>query len=150
MRRKILLGLCLPLLFAFTQNDSDSYPLTWDLLKKHVSFTEKYNKSVDLVLLYPTFSEEIKKMDGKKAHLKGYMIESDPAAGIYVLSRYPMAQCYFCGGAGPESIVEVQLKSKSKRYRTDQLATITGVFELNAVDIEHCNYMLKDAVVKLE
>ena len=89
-------------------------------------------------------------MNGKQAHIKGYMIESDASAGIYVLSRYPMAQCYFCGGAGPESIVEVQLKSKSKRYKTDQVATVSGIFKVNATDIEHCNYILKDATVTLE
>lgn len=75
------------------------------------------------------------------------MIESDISAGIYILSRYPMAQCYFCGAAGPKSIVEVQLINKKKRYRTDQVAVIAGSFRINANDIEHCNYILENAVV---
>lgn len=146
--RKFIIFACFPLLFAF--NQEETLKLSWTFLKKHVKFTERYNESVDLLLLYPTFTEEIKTFDKMDAELKGYMIESDVTKGLYVLSRYPMAQCYFCGGAGPESIVEVQLKNKSKRYFTDQLATVKGVFRLNDDDVEHCNYILKNAVVTLE
>lgn len=146
--RKIITYVCLPLLLAFGQNDA--LKLSWDFLKEQVVFTEKYNKKVDLLLLYPTFTDEVRKYDGKLVEIKGYMIESDVEGGIYVLSRYPMAECYFCGGAGPESVIEVQLKSKSKRYLTDQMATVKGVFRLNDDDVEHCNYILKNAEVTLE
>jgi hypothetical protein len=120
--------------------------VSWDFLKKNVEFTERYNESVDMLLFYPTFTEKIKELDGRNLQIEGYMIESDVSAGIYILSRYPMAQCYFCGGAGPESIVEIQLKNKSKRYRTDQIVTMSGVFRVNPDDVEHCNYILKNAV----
>ncbi|MFT5915232.1 MAG: hypothetical protein ACJAWV_002536 [Flammeovirgaceae bacterium] len=143
--RKLGFYVFLPLLLAF--NQGDSIKLEWDFLKKHVVFKEKYKKSVDMLLLYPTFTEEIKRLNGKKAEIKGYMIESDVSAGIYILSRYPMAECYFCGAAGPESIVEIQLINKQKRYRTDQVAVVSGTFHVNANDIEHCNYILKSAVV---
>jgi len=146
--KKILCCVLLCFLFAF--NPKEGIELDWEYLKEHVGFTEKYNKKVDMLLLYPTFSEEIKALNGKQAYIKGYIIESDPSSGIYVLSRYPMAQCYFCGGAGPDSIVEIQLKDKSKRYETDDIATISGTFYVNATDIEHCNYILKKAVVTLE
>lgn len=146
--RKIVLIACLPLMLAFVQNDT--IKLSWDFLKKHVIFTEKYNEDVDMLLLYPAFSEEIKKYGGKTVAIKGYMIESNVKQGLYILSRYPMAECYFCGGAGPESIIEVHLKHKSHRYLTDDVATVTGKFELNDTDVDHCNYIIKNAVVKLE
>ena len=60
------------------------------------------------------------------------------------------SNCYFCGGAGPESIIEIQLKDKNKRYRTDEIATVTGIFQVNATDVEHCNFILKDAVAQRE
>ena len=143
--QKTILCISLPVLLAF--GTTQTLKIDWHFLRKHVTFTEKYNESVDLLLLYPSFSETIKKHHGKTLSIKGYMIESEPSKGIYVLSRYPMAQCYFCGGAGPESIVEVQLKDKSKRYYTDQIATVTGTFKLNGDDIDHCNYILENATV---
>ena len=144
MRRACSLGLFVMLCCSF---GNSGHKLDWKYLEDNVTFREKYSPVAETYLLYPTFKESVKKLNGKQAYLKGYIIESDPSIGLYVLSRYPMAQCYFCGGGSPASIVEVQLQKKSKRYKTDQVVTVSGYFYTNAKDIDHCNYILKQAVV---
>lgn len=66
-----------------------------------------------------------------------------------ILSKYPMAQCFFCGIAGPESVVEVTLKEKPPRLKPDQVITITGILKLNDSDVEHMNFLLVDVKVTL-
>lgn len=66
--RKIGFYAFLPLLLAFGQGDN--VKLEWDFLGKQVTFKEKFNESVGMLLLYPTFTEEVKKLDGKKAEDK--------------------------------------------------------------------------------
>ncbi|MNL80290.1 hypothetical protein D3C87_2071030 [compost metagenome] len=58
-----------------------------------------------------------------------------------------MAACFFCGGAGPESIIELQFRKKKQRFRTDEVLTVRGKLALNANDVDHLNYILKDAEV---
>jgi hypothetical protein len=117
--------------------------ITWDDLTD-VVFKEKYVKSVDAHYLFPEFGPDVKKYDGKQIIISGYMLVLDPKAEFYVLSKGPFASCFFCGAAGPETIMEVQFKNKNhKRYKMDDRVTLRGVFKLNKDDIEHCNYILE-------
>ncbi|MBS9463948.1 homoserine dehydrogenase [Flagellimonas sp. 389] len=59
-----------------------------------------------------------------------------------------MASCFFCGAAGPETIIEVNFKEKPP-FRTDQIVTVTGILELNRNNVDHCNYILKAATGQL-
>lgn len=49
---------------------------------------------------------------------------------------------FFCGGGGPETAIELYFVSKPN-FQTDDIVTITGVFNLNSDDVEHFNYILK-------
>jgi hypothetical protein len=51
--------------------------------------------------------------------------------------------CFFCGNAGPETVMEVFSKDKVK-YTTD-LITIKGTLSLNDSDAMRLMYILKDA-----
>jgi hypothetical protein len=51
--------------------------------------------------------------------------------------------CFFCGGAGPETVMEVISKEPIK-YTTEAI-TIKGKLDLNANDINRLMYGLKDA-----
>jgi hypothetical protein len=61
----------------------------------------------------------------------------------YMISALPFNQCYFCGGAGPETVVEVQSK-ETVRFVTRQIA-MEGILVLNASDPDHHMYILKEA-----
>jgi hypothetical protein len=76
----------------------------------------------------------------------GYGDFVDYDEDFYVISRYPFANCFFCGGAGPESVVDLRFKGKTRRYETDERLTFKGVFALNANDIYQMNYILEGAV----
>ena len=125
--------------FAFAQEQ-----LTWKDFAD-VNFEPVYNEIYDVHFLMPTFGENIQSYRGKKVSIKGFFLDISGGGDIYLVSSKPMAACFFCGGAGPETIVEVIFKEKPP-FKTDQVILVSGVLELNATDVNHCNYILKDAV----
>jgi len=127
----------LPILAQHTKID-------WQFLAK-VKWNEKYFPKYEETVYYPVFSDEVTATDGKLVELSGYVIPVDVEADYYVLSANPFASCFFCGNAGPESVVELQLTSKKNIFRTDERATFTGRLKLNWDDLEHCNYILQNA-----
>lgn len=112
-----------------------------------VRFTKKLNKEVSMYFLYPTFGQTLRNLQNKEVQIKGYMIPVDETENIYVLSSQPMAACFFCGGAGPESIIELQFKNRRRKFKTDEVKNVRGMLQLNNNDIEHLNYILKNAEV---
>lgn len=116
--------------------------LTWDDLAK-ISYTEKYFAAYDSNFLYPEFSKEMSRLEGKKVSITGYFLDMDPNGQLFVLSKNPLASCFFCGNGGPETTVEIQLKSKPN-FKTDDIITVTGSLKLNKDNVEHFNYILVD------
>ncbi len=126
------------------------YDITW-LTLTDVKFEEKIAEQDSALYLYPTFGKIVKSLDGKKVSIKGFVIPIDPTEHFYVLSANPYSACFFCGKAGPESIMELELKSApSEAYELDMFTTFEGTFKLNGTDVDHCNYILKDAVLVAE
>ncbi|WP_017730563.1 hypothetical protein [Nafulsella turpanensis] len=93
----------------------------------------------------PTFGPEVKALEGKTIRLKGYIIPLKELQGqnYFVFSRYPFNLCYFCGAAGPETIIEVN--SAEEIPFTEDLIELEGRFELNASDPDHMMYLLNEA-----
>lgn len=120
--------------------------INWKKLSD-VEFARKLNKEVNMYFLYPTFGPTVKALQGKEIQIKGYIIPVDENENVYVVSAQPMAMCFFCGGSGPESIMELQFKNKKLRFKTDEVRTVKGILQLNPSDIEHLNYILKNAEV---
>lgn len=118
---------------------------SWETLAD-VEWSVRYLESVEDSVMYPAFSSTIKGLRGKHISVSGYIIPVDVTNSIYVLSSNPLASCFFCGVGGPESIVELQLVDKSEIYRTDDLLHFKGILDLNWEDMEHFNYILKEAV----
>jgi hypothetical protein len=119
--------------------------LTWDMLKD-VSFKKKWYAQESIFMLYPTFGAPLKKLENKEVIIKGYVIPVDVATNMYVLSAFPYSQCFFCGGAGPESVMSLKpKKSEVRKYKTDEMHTFTGKLKLNADDIYEMNYILEEA-----
>ncbi|MBX2950891.1 MAG: DUF3299 domain-containing protein [Leadbetterella sp.] len=127
---------------------ADARTVSWDDLKD-VKFTRKFIKEEDMYFLFPTFGEKVKKLNGTELQIKGYMIPVDPEDKVYVLSARPMASCFFCGGSGPETIIQLNLKTR-KKFRTDEIWTVKGKFRLNADNLDECNYVLDgcEAVIR--
>lgn len=98
----------------------------------------------------PKFGEDVQEMEGEQVSLQGYIIPFD---GMFepqkiIVSSLPIAACFFCGGSGPETVVEVYLKEEIKY--TAKPVTVTGVMELNNSDYNKLMYILKDAVLEIQ
>jgi len=130
------------LLIPFSLWWAEARTITWEDLKD-VKFSRKFVKEEDMYFLFPAFGEKVKKLNGQALQIKGYMIPVDPEDKIYVLSARPMASCFFCGAAGPETIIQLNLKNR-KKFRTDEIWTVRGRFRLNAENLDECNYVLDE------
>jgi len=139
------LRLVFPILFfatsAFAQADG------WASFAK-TKFEAKYNEKAQEYFMFPEFPPDLKALVGKEINLEGYYLPIDVDGDAYIiLSKFPYSQCFFCGGAGPESIAEVTFRSKPDRFEADQFIRVKGKLKLNPSDLEHGNFILEDAIV---
>ena len=144
MRNKIILATTFFLFFLgniFSQNI-----ITWELLK-NVEFDEIWSEEFQAYYMVPKFSESVKEMDGKEVQIRGFIIPVDIVQDYYVLSANPYSSCFFCGQAGPESVMEIQMIKKYEGLRMDQVITFKGTLKLNVDDIYQLNYILEDAEI---
>lgn len=117
--------------------------LTWEDFAD-MTFEPEYNEKYDVHFLMPKFGERIKSYRGKQVSIRGYFLDITGGGEMFLVSQNPMASCFFCGAAGPESVVEVNFEERPA-FKTDQIITVTGVLELNRNDVSHCNYILNEA-----
>lgn len=120
--------------------------ITWEVLKD-VKFTEEWSEEFQAFYMVPQFGNKVKSLDGKIVQIRGYIIPVDVVQDYYVLSANPYSSCFFCGQAGPESVMEIQLKKQYDGLRMDKIVTFKGKLRLNADDIYQLNYVLEDAEV---
>lgn len=120
----------------------------WDVFAK-VKFSPQFVKEVNEYFLIPVFDSRIKFYEGKEMTLEGYYMPLElESQHTIVLSKNPYAQCFFCGGAGPVSVAEILFSEKPPKFKVDQIIRVSGTLKLNNKDVEHMNFILKDA--KLE
>ncbi len=130
---------------AFGQ--SSPKPDLWALFQR-VPFKEKLNREHGLYFFYPEFTEELKALKGKEVVLKGFYIPLDlQSSQTLILSKYPMAECFFCGAAGPESVAVIYLQSKPPCMKVDQIVTVRGILDLNASDVEEMTFIIRNATI---
>lgn len=115
----------------------------WTALAQ-VSYKKEYDELLGIKVDKPIFSKGLKKMEGQEIKLRGYII---PTEGFkshkeFVFSAYPYASCFFCGKAGPETVVEIQ--AKKEILYTSEPIEIKGRLYLNDTDINRLMFLLKD------
>lgn len=144
MKRRILtVGLLLFVTVAFAQVQ----PNAWDLFAK-TKFESKFQEKIGEYVFYPKFPADLKAMEGKELTIEGYYVPFAPDDGNYIIiSKFPMAQCFFCGGGGPESIAEVNFAKDPSKFSVDDLITVKGKLKLNADDLDHINFILENAIL---
>jgi hypothetical protein len=132
-------------LVPFISDAQGPIEINWKILAD-VTYKDMYVKELDAYYWKPTFGASVKALAGKEVFITGYVIPVDYDAGFFVVSKYPYANCFFCGGGGPESVVDLQFASKHRNYKTDERLTFKGKLVLNADDIYKMNYILQGAV----
>ncbi|HMQ47189.1 MAG TPA: hypothetical protein PKA00_06885 [Saprospiraceae bacterium] len=117
----------------------------WKSLSR-VTFKKEYNELMGFKVDVPVFSEEIKKMEGKEVTIRGYIIpvEGYKSHKEFIFSAFPYNMCFFCGGAGPETVMEVT-SDQAIKYTTEPI-TLKGKLALNDSDINRLMYSLSGAV----
>ena len=115
----------------------------WTTLAK-VTFKKQYDEMLGFKVDVPIFSPEIKALEGKSVEIKGYIIPVEGYRGQkeFVFSAFPYNMCFFCGGAGPETVMEV--KAKNPVPFSADVITIRGTLQLNSKDINKLMYALSN------
>ena len=115
----------------------------WKTLSK-ITFKKEYDETMGFKVDVPVFSEAVKELDGKVIEVKGYIIpvEGYKSHKEFVFSAYPYNMCFFCGGAGPETVMEVYAVEPIKY--TSEPIVIKGRLELNDSDVNRLIYSLNE------
>jgi len=129
-----------------------SYPQLsgWELLSS-VEIVMGYDDFMGAEIEQPKFSEQLILREGKEVTLEGFIIplQQESDQDYFVLSRFPYQSCFFCGQAGPETVVEVY-SDRSFRY-TDERVRVNGKLRLNRDNPLNLFYILEDCeVTKLD
>ena len=115
----------------------------WKTLGK-ITYKKEYDEMMGFKVDVPVFSNEVQKLEGKEVTIKGFIIpvEGYKSHKDFIFSAYPYSMCFFCGGAGPETVLEVTAKSPVA-FTADPI-TIKGVLHLNSTDINKLMYSLSN------
>ena len=140
------IGFVVVLLIGMVSSAKAQTVITWELLKD-VTFVEVWSEEFQAVYQVPKFGTKVKSLNNKKIQIRGYLIPVDVLADYYVLSAFPYSSCFFCGQAGPESVIEIQFAKQYTGLRMDKIITVRGTLRLNADDILQLNYILEDVEI---
>ena len=138
---------CIAILsFLFLASSLHGQENMWKTLAK-ITFTKQYDELMGFKVDVPVFSEDLKELEGEEVTIRGYIIpvEGYKSHKEFIFSAYPYNMCFFCGGAGPETVMEV-FASEPVEYSAEQV-TLKGKLELNATDINRLMYALNEAVI---
>ena len=116
----------------------------WKTLSK-ITYKKEYDEFLGFKIDKPVFAEDVKNLEGQVVTVKGYIIpvEGYKSHSEFIFSAYPYNMCFFCGGAGPETVMEVE-SSEDVEYTAEQI-TLTGKLKLNEDDVNRLMYLLVDA-----
>ena len=97
----------------------------------------------------PIFTSVLQAHSGQEVTLTGNYLPYSKLDSAIIISRFPIANCFFCGKAGIESVAMVELEHASKHtYRTDQRLTVRGKLMLNSTNIKKLAFVITDASVE--
>jgi len=138
---KLLVALCLVLSAStFVCAQSQNF---WQVLAE-VGFQTRKDAS-GAIIETPVFSKHLKGFNGKKIRLKGFIIPVNEVGDQdkFMLSSLPFNVCYFCGAAGPETVIEVE--SEESVHFNSKAIWVEGFLQLNDTDPDHHMYVLRSA-----
>lgn len=102
--------------------------LSWDQLAE-VTVENKHDEAAKAYYSQIIPSPAIQQLNEQEITIKGYMLPMDVKDGYYILSAFPNSSCFFCGGAGEESVIELTFKMPPRTYKMDEVVTLKGKFQ---------------------
>ena len=132
-------------LFCFMA-EAQLAPAGWEILDD-VKFETRYVEEAGGEYFFPVVNNDLKGIIGKSITIKGYYIPVEMEGNAIIISKYPYTSCFFCGGAGPQSVAAVKVEGKIGEYYLDELITVQGRFSVNATDVDMLNFIIEDAKI---
>ncbi len=124
-------------------NKDNVIMLDWNITND-IKLEECFNEQLGEYFYCPEFGSIMKSLEGKIVAINGYTLPLEE--GYFALSMNPMASCYFCGGGGPQSIIDLKFNSP-RAFKMDQRLTFKGKLRLNATNLDELFYILDNAEV---
>jgi len=135
-------------LLSLSNNSFSQKKITWrnvvDIYAKEFRLTEKNPTSV-----INNQAMSLKDIKNKKITITGYFLDLDPDGKWFMVSKNPFASCFFCGKAGPETVLElIGFKNLKKKFKSDDIVEVTGIFN-TIYDLEDkLSFVLEKATIK--
>lgn len=121
----------------------------WNLLLDDITIRYRYSFKHEGFLPKPKFGDRLLEMNGQEVTIAGFFLPANITGSSFVVSYYPMAMCFFCSGAGIESVVVMYAEDGEERrlsnLRTDDFIEVKGRLELNDDMDKNLFYILRDA-----
>ncbi len=116
----------------------------WKTLSK-ITYKKEFDEFLGFKIDIPVFADAVKELNNKEVEIKGYIIpvEGYQSHTEFIFSAFPYNMCFFCGGAGPETVMEVEAV-EGVEYTSEQVV-LKGKLQLNDADINRLMYLLVDA-----
>ncbi|MFZ1748873.1 MAG: hypothetical protein WAU01_01720 [Saprospiraceae bacterium] len=133
-------------LLSVYKMENGAYVVPWQFLM-NVHFEEKYSDTMGMEVSLPIFNDTLRVLDGKTVVVEGFFIPVDETGDekIVILSAFPFSQCFFCGKAGVESIIDILSTTKLPRMKVDSKIKFKGRLKLNRDNFNYLIYVLEEA-----
>jgi hypothetical protein len=118
--------------------------LNWKLLGV-IKYVKKPSKDYPDGVMFPIINSTLKAKNKKTIAMSGFIVPIDNTS--YALSKNVFASCFFCGQAGPETIMGIKFKGATPKLKTDQYVTLVGTFRYNDDDVNDWIYHIENAVI---
>jgi hypothetical protein len=88
-------------------------------------------KKVNDTLVYPVYSDDVKRFNNRSFELTGYMIPLKPGMkqNKFMISTLPINQCYFCGKNG--NPIMIMVTTASPVIFSFKTVTVKGILKLD-------------------
>ena len=113
-----------------------------------VTWKQSYNDVYGILEEKAEVSPIAMLLNGKEIEVEGYFIALSGKVGQshFMLSALPQNICFFCGGAGPETAMQVFMKDGVKMEYSEKKIKVRGTLNINAKDSQSLLYTLNEAV----
>ena len=117
------------LVFAALQSVKGQEQLAWPILQLNTYETLNEDGNWIYKPRFPKILED--QYANKNVQISGYLIPTDVSAKRYALSKNPFTSCFFCGNAGPETVILLEFDEAPGRFATDKYVAVEGILRLN-------------------
>lgn len=136
----------LALLFSISLAGASQTAIKWERLDK-VTFVEYFDRASNQWLLEADFDSTVTVLNHQEIKITGYVIPLDVNGEVYALSAFAFSSCFFCGGAGPETVMGLNFKNSPPKLNTDDVIKVKGTLVLNKRPGGEFHYTLNEVEI---